>query len=60
MVVDLKTAFELPDGAPRRYTLVSPWKQSGPRPKLTLRAGTPHTFKLAAFEARVLEMMPVE
>ncbi len=65
MVVDVKTAFELPDGAPQRYTLSSPWREPArpeavPPPLPTLRAGVPHKFKLAPFETRVLEAMPVE
>jgi len=59
MTVELKDAFELPDGAPRRYALQSPWKENGQTPKVTLQAGTPHTFKLAPFEALVFEAMPV-
>lgn len=60
MKVDLKAAFGVPDGAARRYTLVSPWKDNGQTEKLTLEAGKPHTFKLAPFEARVLEAVPVK
>ena len=60
MSVDLKTAFELPDGAAQRYALQSPWKQPGQSPKLTLQAGVPQTFKLAPFETVVLEALPVE
>jgi hypothetical protein len=55
MTVDLKAAFELPDGAPRRYALASPWKDNGQAAKLTLDAGSAHTFKLAPFDALVLE-----
>jgi hypothetical protein len=57
--VDLTTAFELPDGAAIRYTLVSPWKENRQTPKLTLDAGSPHTFELAPFETMVLEALPV-
>ncbi len=60
ITVELKTGFELPDGASQRYTLQSPWRQSGQHPKLTLQAGTPHRFKLSPFEALVLEALPVE
>ena len=57
--VDLQSAFELPPGAPRRYRLESPWKESaGARPALTLQAAEPHAFELAPFEVLVLEAAP--
>ncbi|MBN2475569.1 MAG: hypothetical protein JXB62_13235 [Pirellulales bacterium] len=59
MVVDLREAFELPDGAPRRYALSSPWKQPPPPAPLAVEAGQPHTFSLAPFEALVLEASPL-
>ncbi len=58
IAVDLQTAFELPDGAPRRYALQSPWKDSQDRTKLTLQAGQPYRFELAPFEVLVLDALP--
>jgi hypothetical protein len=57
---DLATLFELPDGAPRRYRLASPWNEPADRrAPLTLDAAQRHTFALAPFELLVLEAAPV-
>ena len=56
--LDVATAFELPDHAPRRYIARSPWRADSARPPLTLRAGHEHVFRLMPFEVLTLEMLP--
>ena len=56
--LDVATAFELPDHAPRRYIARSPWHADSARPPLTLRAGHEHVFRLMPFEVLTLEMLP--
>jgi hypothetical protein len=56
---DLRTAFELPDGASQRYRLASPWRGSVPAPAVVLRADQKHAFDLAPFEVLVLEGEPL-
>ena len=58
IALDVGQAFELPPGAPTRYTLKSPWKRDAARPPIAVTAGTPHTFALSAFEALVFEAVP--
>jgi len=58
--LETTTAFELPDGAPQRYTLRSPWKQSDTDTPGTLQAGKPRSLRLAPFELLVLEAIPAE
>jgi len=58
--VDLQDAFELPRGAASRYELSVPWREAANRPRLTVRAGQPHTFRLAPFEVLTLEALPVD
>ncbi len=57
--VDVQEAFELPSGAAQSYRLASPWKAKGQGTDITLRAGEPHEFDLAPFEALVLEALPI-
>jgi hypothetical protein len=52
--VDVGTAFELPDNAPRHYRMRSPWKADGDRPAEALEAGQPHRFTLDPFEVLTL------
>jgi len=58
---DLATAFELPEGAARRYRLGSRWSASAeawsPR---TLDASEVQTFELSPFEVLVLEATPAK
>ena len=56
--VDVQELFELPPGAPRRYVLRTPWKQSSPPPQYQLEAGKPFSFSLAPKESLVLEAVP--
>ena len=58
IAVDLQKAFELPDEAPRRYSLRSPWKADQSKATITLQAGQPYSFDLAPFEVLVFDAMP--
>jgi hypothetical protein len=58
--VDLQAAFELPDGAPRRYRLQSPWEQPQRSTPLTLQADRPHKFELAPFDVLVFDALPAD
>ncbi len=51
--VDVAEAFELPDGAPRAFTISSPWGDE--QAPVRLEAGTPHAFRLEPFEVLTLE-----
>ncbi len=53
--VDAAAAFELPPGAPERYSMRSPWRDDRERPPLDLEAGRPHTLELAPFQVLTLE-----
>ena len=55
--IDAAKAFELPEGAPRRYTLVNPFKDQTVEAS-QLRAGETTTFKLQPFEVLVVEALP--
>jgi hypothetical protein len=56
--IDVQKAFELPAGAPVRYSAASPWKEDGGKAALEVRAGVPVTFRLAPFEVVTLEFVP--
>ncbi len=57
--VDVARAFELPKGAPARYSAQSPFKEDARKmPAVTLAAGQPQRFTLAPFEVLVLEATP--
>ncbi len=60
MKLDLASAFELPRGAARTYSLSSVWSPATRIGKLALAADQTHTFKLAPFEVLVLEAVPAE
>jgi hypothetical protein len=57
--VDAGAVFELPGGAPRQYTLKSPWREDAAKPAITVKAGEPYQFKLQPFEVLVLDATPV-
>ncbi len=54
IAIDAGTAFELPEDAPRSYTLRSPWRSDVEQPSVRLRAGAPHEFTLAPFQVLTL------
>ena len=60
LTLDPATAFELPSGAPRTYSITSRWPTGERVPRFTLAAGQPHAFELAPFEVLVLEAVPAE
>jgi hypothetical protein len=55
---DLRDAMELPAGAARSYTAVSPWKNDAGQRPIVIDAGAPHTFLLKPFEVLTLELTP--
>ncbi len=55
--IDAAKVFELPDGAPRRYTLKSPYPDQRKTVK-SLTAGKPATFTVKPYEVLVLEALP--
>lgn len=56
--IDLKDAFELPAGAPRSYSAMSPWKSDAGQRPTAIDAGVPHTYVLGPFEVLTLEFTP--
>jgi hypothetical protein len=54
IAIDAAKVFELPEGAPRRYALTSPYANERPTVS-SLTAGEPATFALQPFEVLVLE-----
>ena len=54
IAIDPARAFELPDGAPRRYTMRSPWRGARARDAIILRAGHETAIPLEAFEVLTL------
>jgi hypothetical protein len=58
--LDVGQAFELPDGAPRRYRLKSPWRSPDSRDGVVLEAGQKRPLRLQALETLVLEALPIE
>ena len=55
--VDPAKAFELPDAAPRNYTLVDPFKDQ-PMDVTNLTAGQKTNFRLKPFQVLVVEAVP--
>ena len=47
--------FQLPPGAPGRFTMHSPWRADQNSAAVRLEPGQPHTFHLKPFEVLVLE-----
>lgn len=56
--LDVGQAFELPAGAPERYTARSPWREDRAGAPLTLVAGTATSISLAPFQVLTLEATP--
>ncbi|MFI5376921.1 MAG: enterotoxin [Candidatus Rokuibacteriota bacterium] len=59
LTLDVRQAFELPDGAPRVYAARSPWAADRGQMPLRLEAGVPHRFELRPFQVLTLEAQPV-
>lgn len=60
ITLELHTAFELPPGAPECYRVASPWAEDVNKAAETVEATTPWRVRLAPFEVRVLEAVPVK
>ena len=58
ITIDIGKAFELPDGAARKYSLKSPWKQDAGSEAFGLSAGKERTFELKPFEVLVFDATP--
>ncbi|MFZ0820750.1 MAG: enterotoxin [Candidatus Acidiferrales bacterium] len=57
--IDVARAFELPKGAPERYSAQSPFKEDARKsPAVLLAGGQPHRFTLAPFEVLVMDATP--
>jgi hypothetical protein len=56
--LDVTQAFELPPGAPRKFSAHSPWAADASQPAIELEAGVPYTFHLAPFQVLTLEAQP--
>ena len=56
--VDVRSAFELPAGAPTGYRAHSPWHEDRGLRSIDLRAGSPRTFELNPFEVLTLDVVP--
>jgi len=54
IAIDPARAFELPEGAPRRYAMRSPWRASRARDPIVLQAGRERAIRLEAFEVLTL------
>jgi len=58
LTLDIGEAFELPEGAARRYALKSPWEGGRRKKAVEVVAGKAHVFELGAFEVMVLDATP--
>ncbi len=58
--IDIQTAFELPQNAPKQYTLKCPFKEDQNAAPLQLKAGEKHTFELSPFEVIVLKTTAIK
>ena len=53
--IDVERVFELPPGAPRRYSATSPWAMDRGRAPVQFRAGEEREIRLAPFQVLTLE-----
>jgi hypothetical protein len=58
IAIDVARAFELPTGAPQRFTARSPWRSDAGRAPMTFRAGVEQRIDLAPFQTVTLEALP--
>lgn len=58
--IDVAKAFELPVGAPTKFSAHSPWTDQRESPAVDLQGGTAHEFQLKAFEVLTLEALPAK
>ncbi len=59
IAIDIGKAFELPEGAARKYSLKSPWKEDADKAAIVLSTGQGHTFELEPFEVLVFDAVPL-
>ncbi|MFH1719063.1 MAG: enterotoxin, partial [Planctomycetota bacterium] len=59
ITIDIAKAFELPKGAPQKYSLKSPWKDDASKAAIALSAGKEQTFELEPFEVLVFDATPL-
>ena len=59
IALDIKRVFELPDGAPSRYHLVSPGPSAVTTVPVEVSTGNPHVFSLDAFQTIVYDAAPI-
>lgn len=57
--IDVRTAFEIPEGASGDFKARSPWTADSAAQAIDLEAGTAHQFSLAPFQVLTLEATPV-
>ena len=60
ITLDIAKAFELPGGAPQKYTLKSPWAADAGKPAVAVQAGRAQRFALKPFEVLVRDAMPAQ
>jgi len=58
IAVDVGRAFQLPEGAARRYAFKSPWENDVPAGEVLLSEGEEHVFELKSFEMLVFDAVP--
>jgi hypothetical protein len=58
IAIDVAKAFELPPGAPQRFTARSPWLSEKARLPMTFRAGVEQRVELSPFQTLTLEALP--
>lgn len=58
IALDIAAAFDLPDGAPRRFSAHSPWAADRSKPAIELSAGQQYSFNLEPFQVLTLEAQP--
>ena len=59
VTINIGKAFELPNGAAKKYSLKSPWKEDAGGEAIALSVGEEHTFELKPFEVLVFDAMPL-
>lgn len=60
ITLDVAQAFELPEGAPQKYLLKSPWKEDADQPAIAVSAGQEQKFALAPFGLLVFDASPAD
>jgi hypothetical protein len=59
ITIDVGKAFQLPDGAARKYSLKSPWKEDAGTEAIVLTAGREHRFRVEPFDVLVFDATPL-